>query len=244
MHPIAPFVLSLASCLCTSAVVRTAWGFPAPPQVTMRELIPLASWQKQFKITEGKDRGKLVPLSFRHDPGHDQRWKLIFGEYAGILMRSDSSGGLVMERLDLFKSRTYIVYDPVLPILPREFTAAASARREAAFKMYDLQTGKLKRAGRATHRVKQISYSQFDTPAGLVDAYYIDIEHGMEMPFAQLDLTLRLGCRLDEGPVYGSGQYTLKKLGLFRETSTATAALAKIEKIPVLNFPKPSSNDR
>jgi hypothetical protein len=44
------------------------------------------------------------------------------------------------------------------------------------------------------------------------------------MPFAQLDLTLRLGCRLDEGPVYGSGQYTLKKLGLFWETKTATLA--------------------
>ena len=227
MHPISCFVLSLAVCLCTSAVVRMAWGFPATHQVTITELIPLASWQKQFKITEGKDRGKLVPLSFRHDPGPDQRWKLIFGDYAGILMRSDAGGGLVMERLDLFKSRSYIVYDPVLPILPRKFTAAALARRQAGFKMYDLQTGKLKRAGRVTHRVKQISYSQLDTPAGLVDGYYIDIEHGMEMPFAQLDLTLRLGCRLDEGPVYGSGQYTLKKLGLFWETKTAAAALAK-----------------
>jgi hypothetical protein len=243
MHRIS-LALSLAICLCTAAVVRPAWGFPPTPQVTIRELIPLATWQKQFKITEGKDRGKLVPLSFRHEPGHDQRFKLLFGDYAGVLMRSDSGGGLIMERLDLLKSRSYIVYDPVLPILPREFTAAVSPRRQAGFKMYDLPTGRLKRAGRVTHRVKQISYSQFDTPAGLVDGYTIEIEHAMEMPFAQLDLTLRLGCRLDEGPVYGSGQYTLKKLGLFSETKTATAALAKIEKIPGTNFPKPSSIDR
>jgi hypothetical protein len=45
--------------------------------------------------------------------------------------------------------------------------------------------------------------------------------------YSQLHITLGLGCRLDEGPVYGSGQYTVTKLGLFTETKKAAAALVK-----------------
>jgi hypothetical protein len=48
----------------------------------------------------------------------------------------------------------------------------------------------------------------------------------MDMQFAQLHMSLGLGCRLDEGPVYGSGRYTLRKLGIFSETKTAAAGLA------------------
>ena len=204
-----------------------AWPFPPEREVLVRELIPLARWHKQFKITEGKDRGKMVPLILHHDPANEQRWKLIFGNYAGIVMGSDSGGALVMERLDLFKSRSYIVYEPGLPILPRGITSGASTPRQASFKMYDVETGKLKRTGRATHLVKHISHSRFDTPAGPIDGYYIEIEHRMDMPYAELYMTLGLGCRLDDGPVYGFGQYKLTKLGIFSETKTAAAALAK-----------------
>jgi hypothetical protein len=48
----------------------------------------------------------------------------------------------------------------------------------------------------------------------------------MEMQFAHLNMTIGLGCRLDEGPVYGSGQYTLTKLGFLSSTKTVSAALA------------------
>jgi hypothetical protein len=43
--------------------------------------------------------------------------------------------------------------------------------------------------------------------------------------YSQLHLTLGLGCQLDQGPVYGSGQYTLTKLGVFTESKTAGAVL-------------------
>jgi hypothetical protein len=93
--------------------------------------------------------------------------------------------------------------------------------------MYDSQTGRLKRAGNATHLVKQISHSRFDTPAGIIDGYNIAVDHRMDMPLAKLQITLGLGCRPDEGPVYGSGEYTLTKLGLFTETKTVAAALVR-----------------
>ena len=193
----------------------------------MRELIPLAAWNKQFTITEGKDRGKVVPLTLHRDSAAAGRWNLSFGDYAGILMRNDSGRGLVMERLDLIKSRSYIVYEPALPILTSDIASGDAIRRQAGFKMYDAVTGKLKRTGRVTHLVKQISPSRFDTPAGLIDGYYIEIDHRMDMQYAQLHMTLGLGCRLDDGPVFGSGQYTLTKLGLFTQTKTAAAALTQ-----------------
>jgi hypothetical protein len=218
--------LGLTICLFTPFFGGTTWALPLPQELPAAQLIHLGSWQKQFKITDGKDQGKLVPLTLQRDTVNRDIWRLIFGDYAGLRLITDSSGGLVMEQLDLFKSRSFVVYERGLPILPQNIASPGSIRRYAEFKMYDRQTGKLKRSGRASHLIRQVSHSQFRTPAGLIDGYHIEIEHRMDMPYAQLDMLLGLGCRLDEGPVYGYGQYTIKKLGIFSETKTAAAGLA------------------
>lgn len=229
MYYFVPIVLVLIQGLATSALVGVAWSLPPPTGISVKELIPLVGWQKQFKITEGKDRGKIVPLISQPALADEKRWWLVFGDYAGLLLIKNPSGALTMERLDLFKSRSYIVYEPALPVLPGDENLSGSIRlAETGYKMYSKENGKLKRAGRVAHLVKQISHSQFDTPAGLIDGYYIEIDHRMDMEYnTTLHLTLGLGCRLEEGPVYASGQYKLKKLGLFTETKTATAGLTK-----------------
>ena len=216
---------SLMICLIT-ALPPVAWSLPLPSESPLRELIPLANWQRQFKITEGKDRGKVVPLTSEPDLANEKRWKLIFGNYAAIHLVRESSGALTMERLDLINSRSYIIYDSALPVMPSDIGSSDLIRRETGYKMYSLATGKLKRAGRVTHQVKPASPSQFETPAGRLDGYYVEIDHRMDMEYrSQLHLTVGLGCQLDHGPVYGTGQYTLTKLGIFTESKAAGAAL-------------------
>jgi hypothetical protein len=222
MHRYTCLVLSLFFVLAAFAAAR---AFPLQREVTVKELIPLNAWQKQFQIMEGKDQGKLVPLTMHKVSAKEDRRKLIFGDYASISMINDTEGGLAMERLDLIKSRSYIVYEPALAILPRNLTSGRAIRHEANFKMYDLATGRLKRTGRTTHLLKKVAHSRFDTPAGVIDGYYIDIDHQMDMQYAKLHISLGLGCRIDDGPVFGSGQYTLTKLGLFTETKKAAAGL-------------------
>jgi hypothetical protein len=209
-----------------TALPPFAWPLPLPSESPLRELIPLSTWQRQFKITEGKDRGKLVPLTSEPDLTNDKRWKLIFGNYAAIHLVREPGGGLTMERLDLINSRSYIVYDSALPVMPSHVGSSDLIRRETGYKMYSLATGKLKRAGRVTHQVKPASPSQFDTPTGRLDGYYVEIDHRMDMEYrSQLHLTVGLGCQLNDGPVYGSGQYTLTKLGVFTESKAAGAVL-------------------
>lgn len=222
----ARILLALTSGLATSAPLGVAWPLPPPGEITIRELIPLVSWRKQFRITEGKDRGKVVPLISQPVLGDEPKWRLLFGDYAGMLVARSPDGGLMMERLDLFKSRSYVVYEPALPVLPGGVRLSGSIGFQTRYKMYSRETGKLKRAGKVTHLVKRISQSRFATPAGVIDGYYVEISHRMDMEYnSKLYLTLGLGCGLDEGPVYGSGQYTVKKLGLFTETKTAAAGL-------------------
>lgn len=230
MHRPVCFVLVFVLCLPMPALTGTTVPLPSVKDVSLKELIPLATWNKQFKITDGKDRGKVVPLTLHRDWAKEGRWNLVFGDYAGIRMQYDLVHGLAMERLDLFKSRSYIVYEPALPILTTDITSGGAIERQASFKMFDLQTGKLKRTGRVTHLVKKVTPSRFDTPAGLIDGYFLEIDHRMDMQYAQLQMTLGLGCRLDDGPVFGSGHYTLTKLGIFTETKTAAAALSKSQK--------------
>ncbi|HEX9787352.1 MAG TPA: hypothetical protein VGB09_04960, partial [Candidatus Binatia bacterium] len=163
MRRFVSFILSFVVYVSTPALPGIAVPLPSSPEVSLAELIPLAAWNKQFTITEGKDRGKVVPLTLHRDSAAAGRWNLSFGDYAGILMRNDSGRGLVMERLDLIKSRSYIVYEPALPILTSDIASGDAIRRQAGFKMYDAVTGKLKRTGRVTHLVKQISPSRFNT---------------------------------------------------------------------------------
>ena len=220
-------ILDLVICfLLTFASAKVAWSLPMPHEATVRELIPLASWQKQFRITEGKDRGRVVALISRPDPSNEKRWKLIFGDYAAIHVMRGSDGALMMERLDLIKNHSYIVYEPALPVMPADINSSDPMRHETGYKMYNLETGKLKRGGRVTHLLRPPSYSQFDTPAGLFDGYYVEIDHRMDMEYrSQLHLTMRLGYRSNEGLVYASGHYTVTKLGLFIATKAAGAAL-------------------
>lgn len=111
-------ILDLVVCfLLTFASVKVAWSFPMPDEATVRELIPPLSWQKQFKITEGKDRGRVVPLISQPDLSNEKRWKLIFGDYAAIHVVRGPDGTLMMERLDLVKNQSYVVYEPALPIM-------------------------------------------------------------------------------------------------------------------------------
>lgn len=220
-------VLHVIICfLLTFAGAKVAWSFPMPHEASVRELIPLSSWQKQFRITEGKDRGKVVPLISQPDLTNEKRWKIIFGDYAAIHVVRGSDGALMMERLDLIKNHSYIVYEPALPIMPANINSSDVMRRETEYRMYNLETGKLKRRGRVTHLLKPPSYSQFDTPAGLFEGYYVEMDHLMDMEYlSQLHLTMGLGYRLNEGPVYASGHYTVTKLGVFTATKAAGAAL-------------------
>jgi hypothetical protein len=213
------------------AATATLAGITPPPSlpqhITATELIPLTSSHKEFKIIGGKDEGRLVPVTFQVDPTDEKRWKLSFGDYGRIFLRG-SSGGLLMDRLDLFKSKSYVTYEPALRVLPAEIYSAGAVLRQSGYKMYSVETGRLKRAGRVTHLVKRITPSQFSTPAGLIDGYHVEIEHKMDMEYnSQLLLTIGLGCRLDEGLVYGSAHYKLSKLGgLLTETKTSVAALS------------------
>src|SRR4029450_11968660 len=144
MHYFTRILILITYCVATSALVGVAWPLSGPREITVKELIPLVSWQKQFKITEGKDRGKIVPLISQPDLADDKRWRLVFGDYASILLVKKPSGALMMERLDLFKSHSYIVYEPALPVLPGDVNSVGSIRLKTGYKMYSRETGKLK----------------------------------------------------------------------------------------------------
>lgn len=190
--------------------------------------MPFAQWQKEFQIMEGKDRGRVVPFALQRDAADEKSWSLTFGDYARARLTRTADGSMIMDRLDLITAKNYIVYDPPLALFPGEHAAGASTLRQTNYKMYSAESGKLKRSGLATHQIKRVLPWKFTTPAGVMDGYYMEIEHSMELELnSHLQMTLGLGCRLDEGPIYGSSYYKLKKLGLFTETKTAVAALAK-----------------
>src|SRR5262245_18271687 len=138
-----PTLLVITYCLATSAFIGIAWPVPQPPVINARELIPLASWQKQFKVTDGKDRGRIIPLISQPDPADNQRWQLVFRDSGGILFVKTLQGDPMIERLDLFKSRTYLVYEPALPLLPSAINLVGSADLQTGYRTYNRETGKL-----------------------------------------------------------------------------------------------------
>lgn len=225
--PRVSFLFLFISLLLTATLAGSAPQPPSPRHITAGELIPLASSKREFKIIDGKDQGRLVPLTVQADPTNEKRWHLSFGDYGRLALRS-SSGALILDRLELFKSKSYVVYEPALFVLPADIDAVGLIR-QTEYKMYSVESGKLKRSGRVTHLIKRISPAQFSTPAGVIEGYQVELEHKMDMEYqSQLLLSVSLGCRLDEGLVYGSAHYYLKKLGgLLTESKTSAAALSR-----------------
>ena len=60
MRSLTGFVFFLGLSVIVSGV---CWAVPPVKEAGARELIPVSNWQKQFKITEGKDLGNVVPLT-------------------------------------------------------------------------------------------------------------------------------------------------------------------------------------
>jgi hypothetical protein len=202
-------------------------GWPlATPNPVARHLIPLTSFQREFKITAGKDQGRRVALTSRPDLTNEKKSIIVFGDYAAVHLVRDQNGMLLLERLDLIKSHSYVVYEPSLPVLPVNLEAPGRFEQEAHYRMYNSETGRLKRSGRVTHSVQRISRSQFDTPAGPIDGFFVEMDHRMDMEYlSELRITLGLGCREGEGPVFGTGQYKVTRLGVFTETKKAAAGI-------------------
>ena len=124
--------LGLISCFALFMFAAIGWPLPQSHKIGSARLMPLAAWQKHFQIIAGRDQGKVVPLIFRHIPARENRWKLILGDYAAVFLASDPEGALLVERLELFKSRKVILYEPALPILPNG-SSRRSARRQGRF---------------------------------------------------------------------------------------------------------------
>src|ERR687889_592655 len=119
------FILFLSLYLVGSNI---SWAGPPLQEGGVKQLIPASNWQKQFKITEGKDLGNVVPLT-SVPPSDEKRWKLVFGDYAGIYLVQEASGEVIIERLDLFKSRNSIIYEAALPLVPSDINSANPIRR-------------------------------------------------------------------------------------------------------------------
>ncbi len=72
MHRFIRTVFLITYCAAMSALVGIARPLPVPRDIslhdiTLKELIPPLSSHKQFQITEGKDRGRIVPFIFQPD---------------------------------------------------------------------------------------------------------------------------------------------------------------------------------
>lgn len=226
MRHSATSILLIAGLLAVPAQQGLTLPTPIP---LSRHLIPFTSFQREFKITAGKDEGRRVALTSRPDLANEKKSMVVFGDYAAVHLVRDQNGALLMERLDLIKNHSYVVYEPSLPVLPVNFEAPGRFEQEAHYRMYNSETGKLKRSGRVTHSVQRISRSQFDTPAGPIDGFFVEMDHRMAMEYlSELRITLGLGCREGEGPVFGTGQYKVTKLGVFTETKKAAAGVISL----------------
>jgi hypothetical protein len=125
MLSLVAFILFLT---LSSIGLDISWAGPLVQEGGVKELIPASNSQKQFKITDGKDLGNVVPLT-SVALSDEKRWKLVFGNYAGVYLLQEAGGEVIIERLESFKSRNAIVYEPALPIVPSDINLANLIRR-------------------------------------------------------------------------------------------------------------------
>src|SRR5262245_58472449 len=70
--------IALLSAVLLFSSADRVWSLPSVNSSLLRSLIPFASFQKDFKITGGKDNGRVVALLSLPNSADDKRSKITF----------------------------------------------------------------------------------------------------------------------------------------------------------------------
>jgi hypothetical protein len=198
------------------------------PMVPAEQILPLVEQRRIFEIVEGDERGKRLPMVLRPAaPDERGTWVMEMDDLTTLFLTRDEAGNVLVVRMDLPREGYAIVYTPPVRLIPSRIHPELRVEETSQAQVLDLATGSLEHEGEATHTIKSVTRTRFDTPGGEQEGYMVVIEHSIDLRGAHLTMELESGYLPGEGMVYRRVRYTIVRLGLFGSTTRRTAVVVE-----------------
>ncbi len=183
------------------------------------EIVELAPQKACFQILQGKHEGKLVPMNLDCISEEENKWVLYFKDLYRLRIWLAPSSAVVVKKLEIFSNKKKIDFCPPFNLVPEEFVAGRKVRKSGKVSVFDMETGKKVDSGHYCQVINSLSRTTFDIPAGKKKGYLLEYEFYIDLSYSYIQIDLETGWSMEKRPVYWRTKTTLKKFGIFSETS-------------------------
>ena len=211
-------LLAVSFCAHLNAVTPTAWAdqiqadLQAPLPITAEELMPLEARHGVYLVTEGPEKGKQVPFTF--EP-HGDQWVLTKDEMARHELHRDRQGNLLIDRETDFREGRQIEYNPPIMLLPATVNSRTSLTGKTRVIVKNTRTRSVNYRGVCNWGLKFIGVSPVETPAGTFPAYRLRARREIQLPLAQISMTIDFEYGRGKGMIATGIDQIIRSLGLF-----------------------------
>lgn len=202
-----------------------AGGDTEEQDLSAEKVVSLDPCKASFKIIRGKGEGKVIPMTLEPVSDTQNQYILAFeGLYRLHILRA-SDGSLQVSSLELLEKNKRISYRPNLVLIPPQLAAGETIRKTGEANIYNMKTGEEDNAGDYCFIIEGLSHTTFNTPAGTIKGCLIEYTFRIDLKYSNVILEMENGWSEDRNLVYYRSKTTVKKLGLFGETTFRSLAV-------------------
>jgi len=174
--------------------------------------MPLEAGRGVYFVTEGAQKGKQVPFTFEQ---HGDRWVLTKYELVRHELHRDQKGNLLIDReTDLREDRQIEYVSPIL-LLPATVDSNTSFSGKTRVIVRNTRTRSVKYHGTCHWQLDFIGVGPVGTPAGSFQTYRLRARRAIDLPLAQISMTIDFEYIRGKGMVATGIDQTIRSLGLF-----------------------------
>ena len=219
------FTAGGAPALAGETKIQPESGAPPVERLTADQLVELKARKGSFKIVQGKEKGKCVPMTLKAPATDGDVWQLTFDGICRLFLRQTPAGALRVHRMEMLKDKKRFLFHPPFELIPEFFTPGRQIQTTGTATIENMETGEGSNSGSYCHEIQALSRTTLDTPAGPVKGYLLEYEFRVDLEYSDIELNLETGWSENRRLVYWRTQTTIEKLGLFSETKLRALAL-------------------
>ena len=184
----------------------------APLPITAEELMPLEARHGVYLVTEGSEKGKKVPWTF--EP-HGDHWTLTKHELARHELHRDQKGNLLIDQETDLREERQIEYASPVMLLPATVDNGTSLTGTTRVTVRNTRFRSVNYRGVCHWELKFIGVSPVETPAGPVPTYRLRARREIQLPLAQISMTIDFEYVHGKGMIATGIDQVIHSLGLF-----------------------------
>ena len=174
--------------------------------------MPLEARHGVYLVKEGPEKGQQVPWTFEQ---HGDRWILTKHELAQHELHRDQRGNLLIDQETDLREERQIEYASPVMLLPATVDSSTSLTGTTRVIVRNTRSRSVNYRGVCHWELKFVGVSHVETPAGTLPAYRLRARREIQLPLAQISMTIDFEYVRGQGMIATGVDQVIRSLGLF-----------------------------